>query len=101
MSSVTDFLSTPLPPIAISLSVILAILVIISHARRLGTEDKKRYHPVVTTFLNVLINFSRLHDYMTELACKHKTYSPLSTPKLTPRQSQRTVMQRTKSSLLC
>ncbi|CAL9016758.1 unnamed protein product [Prunus brigantina] len=37
-----------------------------SHARRLGTESKKRYHPVVTNFLNTLMNFSRLHDYMTE-----------------------------------
>ncbi|XP_034202425.1 cytochrome P450 704C1-like isoform X2 [Prunus dulcis] len=75
MSSVMDFLSTP---IAISLTVILALLVIRSHTRRLGTENKKRYHPVVTTFLNVLINFSRLHDYMTELAFKNKTYRVLN-----------------------
>ncbi|VVA11000.1 Hypothetical predicted protein [Prunus dulcis] len=45
----------------------------------LGTEkNKKRYHPVVATFLSALINFSRLHDYMTELACKHKTYRVLN-----------------------
>ncbi|KAI5336419.1 hypothetical protein L3X38_015686 [Prunus dulcis] len=49
-----------------------------SHARRLGTESKKRYHPVVTNFLNTLMNFSRLHDYMTEFGYKHKTYRALN-----------------------
>ncbi|KAM1069978.1 hypothetical protein ACFX13_001876 [Malus domestica] len=29
---------------------------------QLGTEKKKRYHPVVTTCLHTLVNFSRLHD---------------------------------------
>ncbi|VVA27783.1 PREDICTED: HOTHEAD [Prunus dulcis] len=49
-----------------------------SHARRLGTESKKRYHPVVTNFLNTLMNFSRLHDYMTDFGYKHKTYRALN-----------------------
>ncbi|CAL9008572.1 unnamed protein product, partial [Prunus brigantina] len=55
---VMDFLSTPIPPIAIS----LATLMIRSHARRLGAESKKKYHPVVTNYINTLMNFSRLHD---------------------------------------
>nr|XP_028962490.1 cytochrome P450 704C1-like [Malus domestica] len=71
-----DVLSFPLPPlIAISLAVvILTVLVIRSRARRLGAEKKKRYHPVVTNFLNTLVNFPRLHHYMTEFEHKHKTY---------------------------
>ncbi|XP_034202426.1 cytochrome P450 704C1-like isoform X1 [Prunus dulcis] len=74
--SIMDFLPISLSPIAISLAVILAVLMIRVH---LGTEkNKKRYHPVVATFLSALINFSRLHDYMTELACKHKTYRVLN-----------------------
>ncbi|KAM5557178.1 hypothetical protein ABKV19_024523 [Rosa sericea] len=43
------------------------------HARRLN-EKKKRYHPVAGTILNQLINVPRLHHYMTELACKYRTY---------------------------
>ncbi|TQD97393.1 hypothetical protein C1H46_016972 [Malus baccata] len=71
-----DVLSFPLPPlIAISLAVvILTVLVIRSRTRRLGAEKKKRYHPVVTNFLNTLVNFPRLHHYMTEFEHKHKTY---------------------------
>ncbi|PON59995.1 Cytochrome P450, E-class, group IV [Trema orientale] len=37
-------------------------------------ENKRRYHPVAGTILNQLINFRRLHHYMTELARKHTTY---------------------------
>ncbi|TQD97389.1 hypothetical protein C1H46_016968 [Malus baccata] len=71
-----DVLSFPLPPpIAISLAVvILTVLVIRFRARRLGAEKKKIYHPVVTNFLNTLINFPRLHHYMTEFEHKHKSY---------------------------
>ncbi|XP_051132465.1 cytochrome P450 704C1-like [Andrographis paniculata] len=35
---------------------------------------KKRYHPVGGTILNQLLNFNRLHDYITDLARKHRTY---------------------------
>ncbi|ONI25160.1 hypothetical protein PRUPE_2G285200 [Prunus persica] len=74
--SIMDFLPISLSPIAISLAVILAVLMIRVH---LGTEkNKKRYHPVVATFLSALVNFSRLHDYMTELAFKNKTYRVLN-----------------------
>lgn len=37
-------------------------------------HGKKRYHPIGGTVIEQLINFSRLHDYMTDLAGKHKTY---------------------------
>lgn len=62
-----DFLSTSLLPIAISLAVILLAVIFLP-------ENKRRYHPVAGTVLNQLINFPRLHDYMTELAGKYRTY---------------------------
>ncbi|KAK2631152.1 hypothetical protein EUGRSUZ_L03322, partial [Eucalyptus grandis] len=34
----------------------------------------KKYHPVAGTALNQLLNFGRLHHYMTDLAGKHGTY---------------------------
>ncbi|KAM1756795.1 hypothetical protein EV1_006113 [Malus domestica] len=73
-----DFLSTP---IAISLAlVVFAILAIRSHSRKRlqRTEKTKRYHPVVTTFLHTLVNFHRLHDFITDFAYKHKTFRPLN-----------------------
>ncbi|PRQ59914.1 putative abieta-7,13-dien-18-ol hydroxylase [Rosa chinensis] len=68
-----DFLSTPLPLNALSLAFVLAIFMIRPHAIRLN-EKKKRYHLVAGTILNQLINVPRLHHYMTELACKYRTY---------------------------
>ncbi|KAL6131934.1 hypothetical protein ACLB2K_070307 [Fragaria x ananassa] len=75
--SVMDFLSVSLQPLTVSLAaILLAIFMVGLHARRLceKTQKRKRYHPVAGTVLNQLINFHRLHDYMTELACKHRTY---------------------------
>ncbi|GLT84457.1 hypothetical protein SLE2022_026850 [Rubroshorea leprosula] len=37
-------------------------------------QRKYKYHPVGGTVFNQLLNFSRLHDYMTDLARKHRTY---------------------------
>ncbi|KAG8363382.1 hypothetical protein BUALT_Bualt19G0016600 [Buddleja alternifolia] len=37
-------------------------------------QGKKKYHPIGGTVFNQLKNFSRLHDYMTDLAEKYKTY---------------------------
>ncbi|KAL3814898.1 hypothetical protein ACJIZ3_016166 [Penstemon smallii] len=37
-------------------------------------EKKKKYHPIGGTVLHQLKNFNRLHDYMTDLAEKYKTY---------------------------
>ncbi|XP_004309257.1 PREDICTED: cytochrome P450 704C1-like [Fragaria vesca subsp. vesca] len=72
-----DFLSVSLQPLTVSLAaILLAIFMVGLHARRLceKTQKRKRYHPVAGTVLNQLINFHRLHDYMTELACKYRTY---------------------------
>ncbi|GKV12957.1 hypothetical protein SLEP1_g24038 [Rubroshorea leprosula] len=37
-------------------------------------QRKYKFHPVGGTVFNQLLNFSRLHDYMTDLARKHRTY---------------------------
>lgn len=34
----------------------------------------KRYHPIAGTVIHQLINFDRLHHYMTDLAGKYRTY---------------------------
>ncbi|XP_015071900.1 cytochrome P450 704C1-like [Solanum pennellii] len=41
-------------------------------------HDKRRYHPIGGTIFNQLINFHRLHHYMTDLAGKYKTYRLIS-----------------------
>uniref|UniRef100_A0A1W7HBS2 Cytochrome P450 n=1 Tax=Scoparia dulcis TaxID=107240 RepID=A0A1W7HBS2_SCODU len=42
--------------------------------RRKHKKNIKKYHPIGGTVINQLMNFNRLHDYMTELAGKYKTY---------------------------
>ncbi|PRQ48963.1 putative abieta-7,13-dien-18-ol hydroxylase [Rosa chinensis] len=66
-----DFLSTPLPPIAIGLFAVLVLAVIFLR------KKNKKYPPVAGTVIHQLINVPRLHHYMTELACKYKTYRML------------------------
>ncbi|KAL6123314.1 hypothetical protein ACLB2K_075836 [Fragaria x ananassa] len=70
LMSAMDFVSTS---IALTLAVTLAML-LIRHRNESLCEKKTRYHPVAGTALNQLINFPRLHHYMTELACKYTTY---------------------------
>ncbi|CAN1308309.1 Cytochrome P450 704C1 [Linum perenne] len=41
---------------------------------RNNTNQKKKYHPIGGTVFHQLINFNRLHHYMTDLAAKHSTY---------------------------
>ncbi|KAM5557181.1 cytochrome P450 704C1-like [Rosa sericea] len=62
-----DFLSSALPPIAISFVVLLLAVLF-------WPEKNKRYPPVAGTVLHQVIHFPRLHHYHTELACKYKTY---------------------------
>lgn len=45
--------------------------------RRHGVGERK-YHPVAGTMLHQLLNFQRLHHYMTDLAAKYKTYRLLT-----------------------
>ncbi|KAK9951126.1 hypothetical protein M0R45_006586 [Rubus argutus] len=68
-----DFASTA---VALCLALVLATFVVRHHARRFCGKEK-RYHPVAGTIVHQLINFPRLHHYMTELSCKYKTYRML------------------------
>ncbi|KAL2251685.1 UNVERIFIED_CONTAM: cytochrome [Sesamum indicum] len=55
----------------------LAVVVSLLIVRRVllpRKQGKKQNHPVGGTIFHQLMNFSRLHDYMTDLAAKHKTY---------------------------
>ncbi|KAL4604317.1 hypothetical protein ACB092_10G185200 [Castanea dentata] len=68
-----DFLFNPISFTAIISFVILAISVINFHARR-SPKNRKKYHPVAGTSIHQLVNFHRLHDFMTELSSKHRTF---------------------------
>lgn len=37
-------------------------------------KKRKRYHPIGDSTLKQLMNFDRIHDHMTSLAAKYKTY---------------------------
>ncbi|XP_004309254.1 PREDICTED: cytochrome P450 704C1-like [Fragaria vesca subsp. vesca] len=69
-----DFASTAV--VVLSSVLVLAVVVARHRARRLRGKNKI-CHPVAGTVVHQLINFSRLHHYMTELACKYKTYRML------------------------
>lgn len=77
-----DFLCCPasLAATFLSLGIIaFAIHIVTSKIQeKLGKKQKRRYHPVGGTMLNQLINFNRLHHYMTDLATKYKTYRLIS-----------------------
>ncbi|XP_073125982.1 cytochrome P450 704C1-like [Henckelia pumila] len=67
---------TPIPMAAATLiCILLSILTIRFFAGKLHKKQgKKKFHPIGGTVLNQLMNFNRLHDYMTDLATKHTTY---------------------------
>ncbi|KAI3449144.1 hypothetical protein Pfo_005809 [Paulownia fortunei] len=71
-----DFFLHPKSMAITFLSIVFAILIVRLLARKLNQikQSKKRYHPVGGTIFNQLMNFNRLHDYMTDLARKYKTY---------------------------
>ncbi|XP_011034689.1 PREDICTED: cytochrome P450 704C1-like isoform X2 [Populus euphratica] len=58
-----------------ALVLILSIFIVQLSIRKLNKkQEKRRYHPLGGTVFNQLLNFNRLHHYMTDLAGKHKTY---------------------------
>ncbi|XP_076921560.1 cytochrome P450 704C1-like [Bidens hawaiensis] len=68
-----DFLSDTLYlPVIIATALVVLVLYVCIH-KQPRTKTKK-HHPIAGTMLNQLINFHRLHDYMTDLATKYKTY---------------------------
>ncbi|KAL9348443.1 hypothetical protein Peur_059809 [Populus x canadensis] len=68
-----DSLSNPFTFSALVL--ILSIFIVQLSIRKLNKkQEKHKYHPVGGTVFNQLLNFNRLHHYMTDLAGKYKTY---------------------------
>uniref|UniRef100_A0A7C9CEN8 Abieta-7,13-dien-18-ol hydroxylase n=1 Tax=Opuntia streptacantha TaxID=393608 RepID=A0A7C9CEN8_OPUST len=64
--------------LTILIPVILAILTLkFLRKWRHGVRDRK-YHPIAGTMVHQLLNFQRLHHYMTDLAAKYKTYRLLT-----------------------
>ncbi|KDO85883.1 hypothetical protein CISIN_1g010681mg [Citrus sinensis] len=70
-----DFLSIPFSfkALAIALAILVVQIVTKTLTQKSGNKQKK-YHPIGGTVFNQLLNFNRLHHYMTDLAAKHGTY---------------------------
>ncbi|KAI6702639.1 hypothetical protein NL676_011775 [Syzygium grande] len=78
-----DFISSPIFFTASALVLALAFAHLFAkalehHRSKTAAAAAKKYHPVAGTVLNQLLNFARLHHYMTDLAGKHRTYRLLS-----------------------
>ncbi|AET02145.2 putative abieta-7,13-dien-18-ol hydroxylase [Medicago truncatula] len=78
--SIMDFLSNPFLFAALSASLTLLLVQLL--LRKLNNKSnnmkKKKYHPVAGTVFNQMMNFNRLHHYMTDLARKYRTYRLLN-----------------------
>lgn len=70
-----DFPSIPFSfkALAIALAILVVQIVTKTLKQKSGNKQKK-YHPIGGTVFNQLLNFNRLHHYMTDLAAKHGTY---------------------------
>ncbi|KAF5821120.1 hypothetical protein HanXRQr2_Chr01g0010091 [Helianthus annuus] len=74
-----DFLSnTAYIPVITATS--LVVLVLYVYNRQQGGRKAKKHHPITRTMFNQLLNFHRLHDYMTDLAIKHNLQINYSFP---------------------
>ena len=69
-----DFLSNPVFFTALALILSLLTVQIVAKVVDKTKAKKKKYPPIGGTVFHQLLNFKRLHHYMTELAGKHKTY---------------------------
>ncbi|XVF22676.1 hypothetical protein REPUB_Repub12eG0191600 [Reevesia pubescens] len=62
-----------------ALVLILSLISVKFFTAKLRDKQRKtKYHPVGGTIFDQLINFNRLHHYMTDLARKYRTYRLLS-----------------------
>lgn len=43
-----------------------------------GSREKKRYTPIAGTVFHMLLNFNRLHHYLTDMARKYRTFRMLN-----------------------
>ncbi|KAG6665506.1 hypothetical protein CIPAW_02G165700 [Carya illinoinensis] len=74
-----DFLSNPMAMSSAALAIIVSFLGVQILARKMKKDKRnKKYHPIAGTTFNQLLNFHRLHHYMTDLAGKYRTYRLLS-----------------------
>ncbi|GAB4844394.1 hypothetical protein Ancab_037758 [Ancistrocladus abbreviatus] len=76
-----DFLISNWVPIVLTLlASILAFLSLQKFTSKYvnAGKGKKKYPPISGTMFNQLLNFERLHDYMTDLAAKYTTYRLIS-----------------------
>ncbi|PHU29247.1 CytochromeC1 [Capsicum chinense] len=71
-----DILLSSISITATILSLVFCVLIV--HLLTKKLNGKKRYHPIGGTTFNQLINFHRLHDYMTDLAGKYETFRLIS-----------------------
>lgn len=72
-----DFDYDPMSAIA-AFAVIALIFFISRNNFRRFTFKKAKHHVIAGTVLDMLFNFQKLHDYMTDVSRKHKTYRLLS-----------------------
>ncbi|XP_057950892.1 cytochrome P450 704C1-like [Malania oleifera] len=56
------------------LVIVLAVFITKILGNRVLLKKKKRYHPIGGTVFHLLLNFSRLHHYLTDLTCKHTSF---------------------------
>ncbi|CAN4111651.1 unnamed protein product [Withania somnifera] len=75
-----DILHSSIISIAATILSLLFCGFIVHHLtkRLVSKNGKKRYHPIGGTIFNQLLNFHRLHHYMTDLAGKYRTYRLIS-----------------------
>ncbi|MED6182052.1 hypothetical protein PIB30_025128 [Stylosanthes scabra] len=73
-----DFLHNPYVFASLSAGLVLLLAQFLFRKVNKRGRKKKKYHPIGGTVFNQLMNFNRLHHYMTDLAGKYKTYRLLS-----------------------
>ncbi|EEF32833.1 cytochrome P450, putative, partial [Ricinus communis] len=75
-----EFVTNPILFSALALIPCLLIfpLLITKLKRGEQRENKLKYHPIGGTVFNQLLNFNKLHHYMTDLAAKYRTYRLIS-----------------------
>ncbi|XP_031258296.1 cytochrome P450 704C1-like [Pistacia vera] len=61
-----------IPITAAALALISAIFILFRFPK--SPQKAKKYHPIGSSHLSQVLNFYRLHDFMTDLSRKHKTY---------------------------
>ncbi|KAK2653673.1 hypothetical protein Ddye_013529 [Dipteronia dyeriana] len=62
-------------------AVLVAVLILTKFQAKKSSpseKSKKRYHPIGSTIFHQINNFHRLHDFLADLACNHKTFRLLS-----------------------